>query len=180
MCQFQPSAQRVDADAWSKRVPAACPPPTPQQKSTSPHHFRSAISLQPTSTGMSTTVSPRRCWRQIIALLLLCLFSQRALGYSSYLSQSPNGNSVGGGLGHNNAGGGGTRNAYGSAFAAAGRQWTRTLCLAGACSQSHSPHICSSFRIPAALQLSIMRAGRGNRASHCAFRQRRRRAEQRL
>ncbi len=143
-------------------------------------HFRSAISLQPTSTGMATTISPRHCWSQIIALLLLCLFSQRALGHSSYLSQSPNGNSVGGGLGHNNAGGSGTLNAYGSAFAAAGHQWTRTLCLAGACSQSHSPHVCSSFHIPAALQLSITRAGRGNRASHCAFRQRRRRAEQRL
>ena len=81
---------------------------------------------------MAATRSSRCCWRHTIALLLLLLSFEETLGYSSYLSSSPNGNSIGGGLGHASSGGGGSRNSYGNAFSAAGNQWTRALCLAGA------------------------------------------------
>ena len=90
------------------------------------------LSVLRMSPGMAATISSRCCWRHTIALLLLLLCFEHTLGYSSYVSSSPNGNSIGGGLGHTSSGGGGARNSYGNAFSAAGHQWTRALCLAGA------------------------------------------------
>ena len=64
------------------------------------------------------------------ACLVLLLVSSDA--YSSYKSKIPNGNM--GGVGHSSCtstsscSGGGSRNAFGAAFANAGHQWTSDLC----------------------------------------------------
>lgn len=71
---------------------------------------------------------------QVLSATLL--FAAAAHCYSSFLSSNPNGNSIGGGLGHISSSGSGARNAYGNAFAAAGSQWTRNLCFAGSCSSA--------------------------------------------
>jgi hypothetical protein len=74
------------------------------------------------------------CCTQVLFATLL--FGTTAHCHQIYLSRNPNGNTVGGGLGHTSPSGGGARNAYGSAFAAAESQWTRNLCLAGSCSSA--------------------------------------------
>jgi hypothetical protein len=91
-------------------------------------HLLNMYAVQPMSTGMMTYPF---CWGQIFILLLLILYSEPTLGLQVYLTRSPNGNSIGGGLGHTNLAGGGSNNAYGSAFASQNYQWTRTLCLEG-------------------------------------------------
>eukprot|EP00421_Protoceratium_reticulatum_P014322 CAMPEP_0168390470 /NCGR_PEP_ID=MMETSP0228-20121227/17491_1 /TAXON_ID=133427 /ORGANISM="Protoceratium reticulatum, Strain CCCM 535 (=CCMP 1889)" /LENGTH=163 /DNA_ID=CAMNT_0008403765 /DNA_START=57 /DNA_END=544 /DNA_ORIENTATION=- len=69
-------------------------------------------------------------------LLLVSAGVGRAEAFSSYQNNIPNGanvmrNSVAwAGVGHNSAGGGGARNAFGLAFANAGRSWTLALCQA--------------------------------------------------
>lgn len=65
--------------------------------------------------------------------LLTCCFPQYAEGFPQYQSEIPNGDKVPGhpALGHlppNMEFGGGPRNAFGEAFAAAGRTWTTELC----------------------------------------------------
>lgn len=55
-----------------------------------------------------------------------------AAAYSTYIPLNPNGANVPGvaAIGHVSPGGGGPRNAYGTAFAAAGHVWTLALCQA--------------------------------------------------
>ncbi len=69
---------------------------------------------------------------KLAVVLLLIAFLQHVHCYSSYLNNNPNGQTVGGTLGHP-SGGGGTRSSFGNAFSSAGNQWTTSLCLAGGC-----------------------------------------------
>ena len=74
--------------------------------------------------------------KDIAVLFATLLFAATAHCHQHYLNSNPNGNTVGGGLGHTSSSGGGARNAYGNAFVAAGYQWTRNLCLAGSCASA--------------------------------------------
>ena len=71
-------------------------------------------------------------------LLLSVLLVSSTSAYLHYQSKIPNGdrvnhpclpNKVWQGVGHLNKGGGGTKNAFGKDFAAAGHKWTRELCM---------------------------------------------------
>merc|ERR1712187_1047675 len=71
----------------------------------------------------------------VLALLILCAhLLNMACAFPSYQSSIPNGDLVTRngvawpGVGHLAAGGGGSRNAFGVAFQAEGRQWTKALC----------------------------------------------------
>jgi hypothetical protein len=87
------------------------------------------------------TIVGRSPSRGILCLLVALLLTHDARGHSSYSGRSPNGNSLGGGLGHLSSSGGGDRNSYGIAFKNAGYQWTVSLCLVGVCKFMH----CTSF-----------------------------------
>lgn len=69
-----------------------------------------------------------------MSLLLIAHFISLALSFPSFQNSMPNGDRVTRngvawpGVGHFAAGGGGPRNAFGTAFQAAGRQWTKALC----------------------------------------------------
>jgi dopamine beta-monooxygenase len=69
-------------------------------------------------------------------LVVVALLAATAAAYSTYQSKIPNGANVERngaswpGVGHVASSGGGTRNPFGLAFAAAGHSWTSTLCNA--------------------------------------------------
>lgn len=73
----------------------------------------------------------------LIAIVILCTISS-TYGYQPYQSNIPNGNIVPNpcangiwpGVGHQAVNGGGARNPFGVAFAAAGRNWTTAFCQA--------------------------------------------------
>jgi len=72
--------------------------------------------------------------RSLARLLLAAELPTAARAFPGYAGSIPNGNAVvrngqaWPGLGHELSGGGGARNAFGQAFADAGRQWTPALC----------------------------------------------------
>ena len=110
-------------------------------------------------------------------LFLALLFFHSTHGWTEYVAKNPNGNVFGGGLGHISSSGGGTRNAYGSAFSSAGLRWTTALCLAGA-------RQCLRLlaAVSAAAHASPLRAAACHPCTaHGVFlRQRRRRADERV
>ena len=76
--------------------------------------------------------------RRLLPVLLICVAIQRAQSFSFFRDQIPNGhnvqhpckpNTVWNGVGHLSQQGGGPRNAFGLDFFAAGKTWTRDLCM---------------------------------------------------
>ena len=66
-----------------------------------------------------------------VVVLLVAAALPCAVSYEEYLDRCPNGQTVGGGLGHTSSSGRGARNSFGNAFSSASRRWTTSLCLAG-------------------------------------------------